>query len=682
MIFIGFVFCWFIPGFFLFTALFPGRNDIHNLRRAGLSIGFSIGLVVVNGLVLSKGNIFCGKYLWLLLVSETIFFAFIGYFRGFKIKVPSFKKLHCVITGEKTDRKDILVAAGITFVLGCNGFFILKYPHMISDFSTWRYAADAKNIVEMHGFPQYSIQWNMKLPPVINKISFNIFTATLFAITGFDRALVLKLFCSTVFAVTVLNCWLFLRNFFSKGIAATTIITMFLYISFFPYKFKTYKAEAFGIMLLFLILWVVYESLFKKSRGFLFLIPVFFVLTATSHGVPAVVAALFILALYISKWIVELQFEGMEAIHVVIIFVLSIIGVFVIFQVPSNSSLGFKGSITKSEKYLPYKGFDPTYEFLSIVADEEGRGTKHRYIQKGAFYAPPALLLKQIVSKNVSDNVPDRVWRRIKHVSDKQRLLFFILMVSATVYLFVKINTAQKILLLSSMLFFGAVFLLSVLFSLTYNTYFPAMHGVMREARYIVLLPLFFTAAGGQYFYRVINKYFSSRNYGERSLYIGAVIAVCCFIVFPSVKRLNKLHKQPGVRMSKEGYETLQWLKNNTPEDALILANVRTGGSLDFFSDRIGLLEGGGPFLRPLILDKVLHILDDARDFFTDPGRGNILKKYNVNYVVTVPETDMGGWNILTQGISEEMDLLPYLKEVKTFGMIKIYEVDKNASGS
>lgn len=81
------LFMFFLPGFTLINAIYPGRGELSDeldmLYRIVYSIGMSVALVVIIGFVL--GNVFegfVGRNLWLSLVSLTVVFFFIGWYRG------------------------------------------------------------------------------------------------------------------------------------------------------------------------------------------------------------------------------------------------------------------------------------------------------------------------------------------------------------------------------------------------------------------------------------------------------------------------------------------------------------------------------------------------------------------------------------------------------------------------
>ncbi|MEF8834740.1 MAG: DUF1616 domain-containing protein [Candidatus Thermoplasmatota archaeon] len=81
------LFMFFIPGYTLINAIYPGRGELDDeldlLYRIIYSIGMSVSVVVIVGFVLGNvGGLFVSRNLWLSLFSLTLVFFFIGWYRG------------------------------------------------------------------------------------------------------------------------------------------------------------------------------------------------------------------------------------------------------------------------------------------------------------------------------------------------------------------------------------------------------------------------------------------------------------------------------------------------------------------------------------------------------------------------------------------------------------------------
>lgn len=81
------LFMFFLPGYTLINAIYPGKGELDDeldmLYRTVYSIGMSVSVVVIIGFILGNvGSLFVSRNLWLSLVSLTLVFFFIGWYRG------------------------------------------------------------------------------------------------------------------------------------------------------------------------------------------------------------------------------------------------------------------------------------------------------------------------------------------------------------------------------------------------------------------------------------------------------------------------------------------------------------------------------------------------------------------------------------------------------------------------
>lgn len=91
----GLLFVIFFPGYALLSALFPKRNNLDGIERLALSLGVSIAVVPLIGLILNYTPF--GIRLYPVLISVTLFIivtSAIGYYRGWKL--PEAERLHFV----------------------------------------------------------------------------------------------------------------------------------------------------------------------------------------------------------------------------------------------------------------------------------------------------------------------------------------------------------------------------------------------------------------------------------------------------------------------------------------------------------------------------------------------------------------------------------------------------------
>ncbi len=82
------LFMFFLPGYTLINAVYPGKGELHErldtLYRIVYSIGLSVSIVVISGFLLGHlpGRGFVSINMWISLISLTALFFFIGWYRG------------------------------------------------------------------------------------------------------------------------------------------------------------------------------------------------------------------------------------------------------------------------------------------------------------------------------------------------------------------------------------------------------------------------------------------------------------------------------------------------------------------------------------------------------------------------------------------------------------------------
>ena len=99
----------FLPGYTFINMLFPKRGELDleydQLYRIGLGMGMSIVISILIGYVLGYYGLFYSLYLWLTLISVTIIFFIIGFFRG---GYPTLRRYMGYVGHEHGDKYDTL----------------------------------------------------------------------------------------------------------------------------------------------------------------------------------------------------------------------------------------------------------------------------------------------------------------------------------------------------------------------------------------------------------------------------------------------------------------------------------------------------------------------------------------------------------------------------------------------
>ena len=126
-----------------------------------------------------------------------------------------------------------------------------------------------------------------------------------------------------------------------------------------------------------------------------------------------------------------------------------------------------------------------------------------------------------------------------------------------------------------------------------------------------------------------------------------AAAALACYAVgFPWVRPLDT-----PFHLTADGRAVLAYLRDApAPRDGFVLTNAVTTGEFHVYAERIGLLEGHQPLLRPRLLAQALERVEGARAFLRDPvAKTSFLLDHDVRYVVLQrgERTDVGGRSLV-----------------------------------
>jgi hypothetical protein len=117
-------------------------------------------------------------------------------------------------------------------------------------------------------------------------------------------------------------------------------------------------------------------------------------------------------------------------------------------------------------------------------------------------------------------------------------------------------------------------------------------------------------------------------------------------------------------------------VRTNTPCDARLLTNSRTVGAFQAVTGRISVTEGMGPFLRPIMLRRVINLFMDARRFFRDPSaEREFLVQRGVDYVVVSRGLAIGHPSLVGAVNEQALESASFLEQVADTPEFTVYRV-------
>jgi len=663
----GNLICWFIPGYLFVTLLFSRRGEYTQLERVVLGVGASVFLTVLCSLTLAACHQLTRLNVLLGLLLFTVLFTYLILTR--RPRPTTSRPTQCTLR-----KQDWIVLLHLLLMLA-----VVTIPRLYITWASpliplqpdsWTYMSDSLRLIAAGEIPETVPQWGLFTRFPSDKISFQLFTATLMLVSRLDFLDAMKVLTLVPVAVAAVAFWLLARQMFHLDVATLATILVFFDSQIGRGRFAQrlgltfFRAEAFALMLSFIALFAFYRGMFNRNKKILLFVAFLLPIIATSHGVPALVIAILIGALYCGKWMVYFKVEWKEMLTLALIGVVSLTMTLVIFRITKVQPL-YNESVVNTTSFESYGAIDPTYELFTRLTDEESQRMV-RPKSASRFYTPPVELWRDLIQASFPQFIPNSI----------PSVVFFVGLVA--VLMLPYIDKRLKVLLLAFLLFFLAIYLWGLLFSFLYSTYLPATHPISREFPYASLAIIFLGALLFQLLLEVGIRLLRRRRILRiayyKIVYVTVVLATFLCFVVPSIQYFVKVAEKSDI--STEGIRALRWLRENTQPRDVILSNIRTAGSIEIIADRISLTEGRGVYGRPDLLRHVFNLMDQAALFYQNPFFTDVLKEYGVKYVVVAPPRSLGGrQNLASKMNLKGFEIAPFLRQVASFGQIYIFEV-------
>jgi hypothetical protein len=258
-----------------------------------------------------------------------------------------------------------------------------------------------------------------------------------------------------------------------------------------------------------------------------------------------------------------------------------------------------------------------------------------------------------------------------------------------------RLPASLKRALITWSLFGIGVYLLAVLICVYYSTWVPQRVGPMRLMPYWALIFPIFLAAVGWGAARLLTDGGSGIGRLKKVLaprldgWMGAGVAVVPALLvsaaaiwtFTTISATQDrgvpafyISEPRAGGLSQGALDSYQWISENLPSNALVLANGYTEGALGMLSRRTGLLDGRTPFAQPNPWRaEAIRWLGQARAFFLSPTQTEV--PGNAGYVLVAKQSvNLGGSYFPTDFAAVERDRS--LEKVYSFEGVTIYRVD------
>lgn len=659
---LGTLFTFYVPGYTLVAAIFPGPTDLKPFARSVLSMACSMAMITVIGIGLLLMEQLNAPMLWQYTIGTSAFLFVVALLRRFYRSMSPFAFLQ-MFTWRNIAIPAIIVITSIPFVYG----YIVN-PMNTPNISSWRYMADTVEMLDAGKIPDGSLQWDVPMDFVNNKISFYMFSAAWLLMTDLQDMI-----------VPAMNGLPILMRFFAMAAAALLLLELvpasftalgllcIFWSDHFLSKLHGFNGEGFGIGFLFIMLWLAHKTIFESNRRLVILSPLLFTMLVLSHGVAGLVGIIMMGTMYLLrliKWPIDFKLIGQGA------YVLGVTGgvCLAILLITGNGSFTGSDSVMQETPYIPYRGGDPTRALNQILS--EGRIIKIlppiMYKSEQPMFMPVSEIWRFWVEKSNLQIVGDLVT-----TPDKALWVDAIILLIAAIYLLRSKIPIYRSYVWIAAIFFAFLLAFALLFSTFYETWMPAIHPIRREfdfettVSFILLMMALTLLARSKIQWQV---FFS------RWIVVLVISWYSLVQVVPFIQ--NDLMSS---EISTAGYESLAWLRANTDPSARILSNIRTTGAFQIMAERQNITEGRTTYLNPTLLHYSLNMIDKVRDFMMAPNLSDLLQEYDVDYVVfTTNFREFGGHNFMAEHILTErtgVETSHQLEPVAQFENITIYQV-------
>jgi len=646
---------WFLIIGALINNLFFRNEKLTFTEGISFSFCFGVSIVMILSLILSILKYFSKIYFLLVLFLS---FAVLVYFN-----LNNFKKMK--FSYFRPNKKVLVLTLVVLTILIPHTYFTLSksgYPAM----SSFRYYADSQSILQNDGIPKYSFQWFTNMETSTQRIGFTLFSASLMQFSDDDPIPYMKCFSILTLFFVIVSFWTLLRSYFSYSLSIFGLFLIFMNIYFCSiglFKFNSYNGEALGWVILPIAILSYIRGIKRENNRYILASLLFLTILLLIHGVPGIISLIFLGSFVFGRFLI-IKFNVKKIFFYAFLLVLPFLFYFSILYFLSNQTLIFNNATLGGETFYPYNGYDPTQEFQIMIGSEDN----HRYISDTLFYFSPLELSAEFSNRIFNVLIFFNIINQ-SYLSKSSPLIFIVI---SLLFLFAckKVPIKDKEILISAFLLYIFIFLWAIIFSAMYKTYFPAAQIFRRESYYIgfSIVILIMISLKNLANYKKFSK-FTKTNFFK----IISMIFVVFLFITPSILYLEKKYNPI---LTDDGIKALGYIKENSRDDIVILSNERTVATIEVFSGKKGVIEGGTIYHKYDCLIRSLKMMEEVKGYYKSPENKMIIDKYGIDFVVIAPGNSLGGNNVALDGINLQKFLsVDYLKFEINFGKIYIFRV-------
>lgn len=477
----------------------------------------------------------------------------------------------------------------------------------------FRYWADGVEVAAAGSVPEATLQWGSLHDPAVSKLGFSSFAGAIDFLTN-DPIAGMSIAVIVGVVGIVLAAWGLGRavgfRYSAPLIAILSGSTIFFLKKSLIIRMNSFSADGFAALAATTGAAFGIHAIRTRSRATVVPAALAFAAGALTHLVPTLIA----LALVACYGLVDLAIhrKPKDVVIAAGACVAAVLLSFLIVALGSGGAVGFDA--VESREAIDTEGgtFDPTYYLISgDPGPTPDRAPEERLEKNDGWYTPPDGVLRAFLGDPGTGTIGS--------------ILLVVGVGAIAVALTSVAPSALKPLPVAAYLVWIAILLAGFGFNRLYETYVPAVFPQRRLFSFVAFpLILIGLAAVELTLTRLERK--SRRNV---LLATAGVTVIALIVTFP-----RPVFK-PKVKNARHALAMINWVNENIPCDARIFASQRTAGIFQALTGRPAVSEGMAPYLRPPMLNEVVDLLLDGRDFLQDPDSyATFLSSYDIDYLV------------------------------------------------
>ena len=482
----------------------------------------------------------------------------------------------------------------------------------------FRYWSDALEVAEAGQVPSETLQWGQLFAPTVSKLSFNALNGA-FTFLSDNPLEVMAPLLVLVLVGCAFTGWAFGRELRLRYTAPLLVILAGPGTQVFKHSLlispqRWYAGETFARLALVTGLLLCVNALRNKGRPVVAVAAgVALGVAGSTHLIPTGIGVGFLCFYAVFLMISERQFRriltvGLVAGGIFSLFVLSGL-------VLSGGDAAFDAVGKETEIETQGGTFDPTRYLAGGVVDQpEEVQPASRVETNGGWYDLPGTIFEDYIVASMTIEA-----------EDAPPAVIFIAVGLVALLLLVVGQRPLRPVAIAGFAMWASLLIIAIFMSSSYDTYVPGSFAQRRLWSYATFFPLVVGVALLEVVLQLLTK---ARSWIPT---IAAAVIVCVALVGARPPPVGRSLRRAGA----DSVRAMNWVSENLPCDARLLANQRTGGTFQAMTGRVAVAEGMAPYLRPEMLANVIDLLFDGRAFFEDPAtNGFVLNEYGVDYVL------------------------------------------------